>query len=1119
MQKFIISLLLIVGVTTASGADINRIDFDKVGNSSFDSITDNADGQSLQFIRGKVIIAARNEPWGAKTNVFASKDFANTLSGKQWMVESRFRFNSDFLEQQSGIFVGDSSNRIRFVVGRLMVAGSEFSLALFDSEDRQVKVACPTFSASRPIWLRLSRLNGQIWGFYSTNGLDYKQVGYVPVDDKAIFHNAGLCFVDNNPYQMETRIKKGIGYNGTASFEYISTTSKPDEKMLQRIPKVYMRVKLINTNPSNTPLKIGCTIYPAWHERLFRFGIAKSGEVHQLHCKWAPLPWGELDNASAIRAGEVTGWADLSNMYASPLIQSSMAIALWQDYSPVTGRDDDGNVKHFKIRVDFASSPDAKDIVKTIEYSSEGGTLGLYFPPNEGSIKTWGPKIRTMKQYALDRLNVYKRECKNIVNNHSNDGYPISLHLIDGYHATLYDNATKAIDEQIQREFLCVNRPWVSLWPPSSFYPPEADPWGPDYKEKVKNHILATIKDIPAGDFYVKAGDELGIFSIDSVRKSAYGPAAFRMWLSKRVVDPMEIGIKSFDEAFPIDRSQVNDASSAKLYYLTIWFMQETTASSFRKIKDVFHELYGKRAIVGTDVYFGGFPVSPDYFMESKLGVFDQQIHHYGSGDTISPRQTNADMFIADMLRSASDFGTTRPGMLWFVCRIAQKQGTLLSGITALAHGLKYIYFYGYGPLAGGAEWFTDDRYKVDAFVGASEITHLANRYADALLKGKREKARVALLLSRSASIWANTPEDQLVQLFGYDEAKSARNKRNETLSKSVPAEGIGCERRMIHSALQWKNYPADIVPEEEVESGSLDKYSVLYIYEPNLSTKAQAAVIDWVRRGGVLFIGPAAAVRNEYNAPLSLMDNITGEPGCITTVDSEESKEFLHRGSFGEVWETSSSYSEWDTSELKVLDKISANDIYGKPFTFPALAKKESINIKSAKVIAAYTDGKPAIVRIPFGKGTVIKAGTCIGAAYARTASPGFDKYRTHTVPPCSFSHAGTTAYWQRLLDSNIQDLLLYPVRAAGINPAVKCSVRGIDTGLFEKEDGSGALLLLGKYTKQDTSKFSVSVTLKKKYRKLTTYTGKPVSVRWNGDSAVITLNLSDIEAIEFVK
>lgn len=1024
--------------------------------------------------------------------------------GDEWTLETQINFRSYARPQQAGLFVGSREKHVRLVIGVLPPWGAAPQVGMYGLDEREQKWD-GQYTAGSWAWLRLVKRAGLLWGYVSSDGRNFSLVGTLRPPDVEGPLTAGVCFLDVSPGRTTPRTR-GI----VARCRNFRATAGYAADMFSAQPRLFVKVKLLSVTPSDRPVKLGGTFYGNIEQRLFRFALLRDGTVPQFHTSWhLPLPWDKIPEAQGLRPGESTEWSDWSGMLIGTQPQMTLGLALWEDGLPriAEAKGDGGNVKSYQIEVSLASAPADQAILRKINYQADHHTFGLWFPEVPLSAKTGASRILTLREYAQARLDTYRSRGA------TDCPQPAELIITAdshrGYHNKLYDPATDALEDQIQ-QLLGVNRKQIEIGDPLRSY--KADLYSADLTNVFAGSLAALNKQVPDGPFCVKVGDEMAPLSVAELRGSATGLAAFRAWLQTRVASPADLGLTSFDQAQPLDQADVKRADQARLRYLTAWFLQERTALVYHHFTEACHLVWGDRAVTGTDVYYAAFPAKEDYFIESRLGAFDQQMHHFGSGDDagIGASQTNTDLFLGDLLRSASQFGSMKTGMLWYPSRIAQGEGTLLSGLTALAHGIQRIHYYGYGPMYSGWEYFSDDRYKVDAFLSASRISQMASRYEKYLLHGRRPSAQVAVLLSRSAPLWAKTSAQDLVSTFGWAAPNTDGAKSALALCGAGGPQGWGVERRMLHSALQWANLPTDILPEEEVESGRLNAYKVLYVYEPNVSAKAQQQIAQWVRDGGSLYLGPGAATRDEVNAPCNLLTTLTGRSDIVSLSSAQLADP--------KTWQTGATYTEKDLATLGSGETVTVSaPIRGMSFSFTALGRRESLAADGMAVLGRWQDGTAALVAIPVGQGRVLKSGVSLGASYARTADPAMLASRPGVkAPPYSYM-SGIGSYWQRTLDADLQSLITLPTRFAAEEPAVQPALSGIDSGLYEMPDGSGALLLLGSYTTADTSALPVRVTLSRPYSKVTTFSRRPILPAWQGNVATLAVGLDVIEAVEF--
>jgi len=136
--------------------------------------------------------------------------------------------------------------------------------------------------------------------------------------------------------------------------------------------------------------------------------------------------------------------------------------------------------------------------------------------------------------------------------------------------------------------------------------------------------------------------------------------------------------------------------------------------------------------------------------------------------------------------------------------------------------------------------------------------------------------------------------------------------------------------------------------------------------------------------------------------------------------------------------------------------------------------------------VLAATAEGEPAAIRFASGKGTVIRVGTMLGAARARTAEPPF---------------ANPVAHDARRYDDQLDTIYLMPLTIVGIDPPLRVSPAGIDATYFH--DDRQAVVLLANY--RTAGELEAEVRLPRPVTRCETLAGEALPVRTEGDWTVI--------------
>ncbi|MGE0605807.1 MAG: HEAT repeat domain-containing protein [Pirellulales bacterium] len=161
-----------------------------------------------------------------------------------------------------------------------------------------------------------------------------------------------------------------------------------------------------------------------------------------------------------------------------------------------------------------------------------------------------------------------------------------------------------------------------------------------------------------------------------------------------------------------------------------------------------------------------------------------------------------------------------------------------LRAMTMLANNTRYISFYNFGPSYAVTEGYWNE---AEGCHRAVAVT--ANRAAqadDILTMAEMRPSRVAMLYAMSNEYWSPTSSF--------------------------------ADKRATFLALSHEGYQPELVTEEQVAQGALAHYDALYLLDPIVAEQAQAAIGEWVRKGGLLWACADAAIKNEFNEPLDLL-------------------------------------------------------------------------------------------------------------------------------------------------------------------------------------------------------------------------------------------------------
>lgn len=234
-----------------------------------------------------------------------------------------------------------------------------------------------------------------------------------------------------------------------------------------------------------------------------------------------------------------------------------------------------------------------------------------------------------------------------------------------------------------------------------------------------------------------------------------------------------------------------------------------------------------------------------------------------------------------------------------------------------LANEVRYMIFYLYGPVHRiGPVWAERPATLKDI----GETLAQAGKCEPDILAARNRPCDAALLI-------ANTCE----------------------INAAYGSYGFGRERLTIYETLLNAHIPIELIGEEEViEDGILDRFKLLYVGDSHVDSRAQKKILNWVKKGGVLWASLPAFMKKEYDQKSTILNKAFG----IRL--RAELTPFPRRGPDGEP----------QPFKMAGSDMFDAC-IITSPFPPPLL------RLKNARPCGAFEkDGSAALIHNRYGKG-----------------------------------------------------------------------------------------------------------------------------------------------------
>ncbi|HXK44439.1 MAG TPA: beta-galactosidase trimerization domain-containing protein [bacterium] len=517
----------------------------------------------------------------------------------------------------------------------------------------------------------------------------------------------------------------------------------------------------------------------------------------------------------------------------------------------------------------------------------------------------------------------------------------------------------------------------------------------------------------------------------------------FHTYLKAQGLKPQDFGFKSWndwDKVKPLGRSVANkDLPSKKLFYWTCRFFPYVSNGLFAKSTKAIEE-----------AFYPGLPITVNWNFFAGRYYFPGPFAH--NPDKKSP---DAAMGSHDWLEFGRARGST---CMWtedwfgdnlayqwsFYCSklksVARKSNVMFGGyvigrtagegvtqkmLAIFGHGGKIIKFYVFGPEYNfpGNCWSENPKV-IKGIMRASTITAKAEEF---LYPGKPLISKVAILTPQSSLVW---DQKEMEIASGIVDATNVNQNHAST---SYMAEVYN-----LYLALMHANIQVDFVDETDlVDSKTMANYRVLFVTAPNLPAECTSALQKWVNGGGILVTTHAAITADRYDEPTNDFYSWLG-----MKIDEQPHPRMIL------------SWNKWKDSSVDTV-------ALGQEVFKAAWAKGKMLSTrKNSEILATFSDGSPAIVYVPAGKGGVIHYEFYPGCSYflsqIESEKTGYNKL------PCGFSE-------------NIRNCILLPLKKAKIAPFVSVSESMIEAVPLVSEKGMAVTVLNWSGSDKETVRFEI--------------------------------------------
>jgi hypothetical protein len=756
-----------------------------------------------------------------------------------------------------------------------------------------------------------------------------------------------------------------------------------------------------------------------WYQH---YGLGRSGAVAGVSVKK-----GEL-----LTSGEQTAWCNVTPMIYqdSGAMFHTTARHTYAEYA-----------ERLHARFEFATAPDEKSIVRTIEVDNRPAGVAIFLPPN----------LLTPENLALLKIDrEIADETGKLADAHpwpthgrrpekfpflvsasiDSTSFPRDVRVVEREHKTLdYFGFNEDRHKHVRGAWFMLDGSYAK--PDTAKMEKQIAAAAEEYKKSgdpVERIAFAELMDEPTGQ------------PLDFLAKDPAYRASFRAWLKKLGKSPADLLVADWEAVRPVTEAERDRFPGLYLYSQRF---RTRALGDFMAVQGrMIEKEYGREiptlvnfsdgAVYGANFCLQGV----DYF---ELLDADDQNAIWGEDWSALASTYQCASYNVDLMRAAARERGQVIGHHLIAYAGRKPWDVKLKATSEAARGVKIFNNFCYGPSwathEGGPYWRSGVWYaKPETWTANASITREIGAVEDLLLEAMPAKAETALLYSSSSDAW--------------------------TVGRNL---AYGFDRMHTWLALTHDQVPVDVVGERQAERGELDGYKVCYLSGPNLSQAAAEKLAAWVKAGGTLWLTAGAASRDEFNRPLSTIDALLP----VKRGECRDLQSHLSAGSF--------------------IRLLAAKDhAKGEKFEAEVLSVKQSLEAGAgAEVLAGLDDGSPALVRTKVGQGNVYVAGFLPALAYAKPALVARHALDEKVAASATDLDVETAAILARSANpwefpAAIRELVVAPVTTAGVKRPLRCDTPLVDA-VYMPHD-KGILIPLANYTNRPLESCKLTVDVPRK-------------------------------------
>ena len=425
----------------------------------------------------------------------------------------------------------------------------------------------------------------------------------------------------------------------------------------------------------------------------------------------------------------------------------------------------------------------------------------------------------------------------------------------------------------------------------------------------------------------------------------------FRAWLKSKGITKDELGVE------PADATLSKTAGPRIAWYSNL-FNEEERFAVYREMTRVARASIGPDVLTGANysphhlaLYYGPVYQWVDIFKQNGMSMFWAEDYTFSV-----PEVPQILSWALAEARCAVKYNKQPIHFYIMPHAPGQEPGFLRRNMMlAVGCGARHIDNFWIGPEERFTEnyvaWTAHKTFRVlhESIYDSAEVEKIQ-------AKGVVRPAHVAVVLSKATDF----NESRLM----VEKEKDPFTKRCKNADAKINQILCRKDQQMLYLALRQAQYEVDLITEDDIADGILDKYMAVYFAGEWIDSRAVKKLDDWVQKGGVLYATAGCGQFNQFGEPEPAMRKLLGLKDAKLDKNAIVIRTLL---------------------ELPLMEPIDTITLDGQKIG--AIGMKQTLMPDTAKVVGTWSDGTAAVTVREHGKGKAFAVGTLAGNSYMKTA------------------------------------------------------------------------------------------------------------------------------------